>query len=51
MKRIEKEKIRGETQTHRQQGDLINLLTKTRGNIQRDGERQTDIQTDSKVIS
>jgi hypothetical protein len=41
MDLIENEKIRGNAQTPRQQGDLISLLTKIRGNTQ----------TDSKAIS
>jgi hypothetical protein len=41
MDGIEKGKIRWETETHRQEGDLMRLLTKIRG----------DTQTDSKVIS
>jgi hypothetical protein len=49
-----KRKIREDTQTHRQQGDLIRLLTKIRGDMQTDGQTQTDTQTDggtdSKVI-
>jgi hypothetical protein len=41
----------GGTLTYRQQGDLISLLTKLRGDTQRDGRTQTDTQTNSKVIS
>jgi hypothetical protein len=37
--------------THREQGDLISLLTKIKGDIQTVGQTQTDTQTDSKVIS
>jgi hypothetical protein len=41
---IENEKIRGDAQTRKQQGDLISLLTKIR-------KIRGDTQTDSKVTS
>jgi hypothetical protein len=44
MDRIENEKIRSNTQTLRQQGDLISLLTEIRGEY-------TDRRTDRQVIS
>jgi hypothetical protein len=38
MDHTENERIRGETQAHRQRGDLISLITKIREDTQTDGE-------------
>jgi hypothetical protein len=41
------EKLRGDTQTHRQQSDLISFQTEINGDTWIDGQPQADTQTDS----
>jgi hypothetical protein len=40
-----------DTYTHKQQGDIISLLTKIRGDTQTDTDGYTDTQTDSEMLS